>query len=57
VDYEANCMRKAEFAAMMYSKPEHYAWGLNDLKKVKGVEYSIEMTDTKSIFERQYHWA
>jgi len=52
-----NFERKAEFAAMMDSKPEYYDWGLNDLKEVKGVEYSIELTDTKPIFARQYHLA
>ena len=48
---------KKQFAAMMDSNPGWYAWGLNDLKEVKGVEYSIELTDPKPIFARQYHLA
>jgi hypothetical protein len=48
---------KKEFAAMMDSNPECYAWGLNDLKKVKEVEYSIELIDPKPVFVRQYHLA
>ena len=39
---------------MMDSNPEWYAWGLTDLKEVKGVEYSIELTDPKPVFARQY---
>ena len=53
----ANFERKAEFAVMMDTKLEYYAWGLNDLKEVKGVEYCIELSDTKPIFVRQYHLA
>ena len=42
---------------MMDSDPDWYAWGLNDLKEVKGVEYSIELIVLKPIFARQYHLA
>jgi hypothetical protein len=31
--------------------------GFERLKEVKGVEYSIELTDPKPIFARQYHLA
>jgi len=48
---------KKEFAAIMDSNPEWCAWGLNDLKEVKGVEYSIKLTDPKPVFARQYHLA
>jgi hypothetical protein len=48
---------KKEFAAMIDSNPEWYAWGFNDLKEIKGVEFSIEFTDPKPVFARQYHLA
>jgi hypothetical protein len=48
---------KKEFAAMMDSNPKWYAWGLNDLKEVKGVEYSITLTDPTPVFAREYHLA
>ena len=37
----ADFERKAEFSATIDSKPEYYAWGVNHLEKVKGVEYFI----------------
>ena len=40
-----------------HCNPEWYAWGLNDFKEVKGVEYSIKLTDPKPVFARQYHLA
>jgi hypothetical protein len=48
---------KKQFSSMMDSDPGWYAWGLNDLKEVKGVEYSIELTDPNPIFAQQYHLA
>ena len=48
---------KNEFAAMMDSNPEWYAWGLKDLRPVKGTEYSISLTDTRPVFAKQYHLA
>ncbi len=46
---------KKQFATLMDSDPGWYVWGLKDLKEVKGVEYSIELSDPKPIFARQYH--
>ena len=48
---------KKAFAAMMDSNPDWYAWGLKDLRPVKGAEYSIKLTDTRPVFARQYHLA
>ena len=53
----ADFKAKAAFAAMMDSNPDWYAWGLNDLREVKGAEYSIELTDKRPIFAKQYHLA
>jgi hypothetical protein len=39
------------------NKLEYYACSLNDLKEVKGVEYFIELTNTKPVFATQYHLA
>ena len=48
---------KEKFAEMMDSCPDWYAWGLNDLRPVKGVEYSIQLTSTSPVFAKQYHLA
>ena len=53
----AGFQRKSEFAAMMDSDPEWYAWGLKDLRTVTGAEYSITLTDNRPIFSKQYHLA
>ena len=42
---------------MTDSNLEWYAWGLNDLKEVKAVEYSVKLTDPKPVFARRYHLA
>ena len=41
----------------MDSKPEWFAWGLKDLRDVKGVEYSVSLSNPRPIFARQYHLA
>ena len=48
---------KREFAEMMDSNLEWYAWGLNDLRSVSGTEYAITLSDDKPIFAKQYHLA
>ena len=48
---------KQAFAELMDSVPEWYAWGLKDLRQVKGMEYSITLSDPRPIFARQYHLA
>lgn len=48
---------KTEMAEMMDSDPDRYAWSLGSLKSVKGVEYSISLSDHKPVFAKQYHLA
>ena len=49
--------QKQEFAKMMDSQPEWYAWGLTDLRSVKGTQYAISLSDNRPIFAKQYHLA
>ena len=42
---------------MMDKHPEWFAWSLKDLGDVKGVEYSISLTDARNIYAKQYHLA
>ena len=42
---------------MMDAHPDWFAWGMNDLREVKGAEYSITMSDTKPVLAKQYHMA
>ena len=49
--------KKEEFAAMMDSEPDRFAWGLKDLREVKGAEYSINLSDPRPVFAKQYHLA
>jgi hypothetical protein len=45
--------KKLEFAAMMDNCQDWYAWGLKDLRAVKGTEYSIKLTDPRPVFATQ----
>jgi hypothetical protein len=49
--------KAAELVAVMDEHPETYAWGLNDLREVHGVEYRIELEDYNPVWQRQYHLA
>ena len=49
--------QKQEFVSMLDRHPEWYAWGLKDLRAVRGFEYSISLSDSRPVFAKQYHLA